>query len=107
MGDKPEELVNVPQDLTLVSDAELETYGNQAVTEFDRINALDDVTSDTITYGLRLADDIDRVRAEVAARNADVARLTEELAAASTNGRPVHVTVLTDDSTEHEFVPAT
>lgn len=70
MGDKPEELVNVPQDLTLVSDAELETYGNQAVDEFDRINALDDVTADTIQYGLRLADDVDRVRAEVAARNA-------------------------------------
>jgi len=77
MGDKPEELVNVPQDLTLVSDAELETYGNQAVAEFDRINALDDVTSDTITYGLRLADDIDRVRAEVAARNARSAQVAE------------------------------
>jgi hypothetical protein len=77
MGDKPEELVNVPQDLTLVSDAELETYGNQAVAEFDRINALDDVTSDTITYGLRLADDIDRVRAEVAARNARTAQVAE------------------------------
>ena len=70
MGDKPEELVQVPQDLTLVSDADLETYGNAAVAEFDRINNLDEVTADTITYGLRLADDVDRVRAEVAARNA-------------------------------------
>jgi hypothetical protein len=77
MGDKPEELVHVPQDLTLVSDAELETYGNQAVAEFDRINALEDVNSDTITYGLRLADDIDRVRAEVAARNARAAQTAE------------------------------
>jgi hypothetical protein len=77
MGDKPEELVNVPQDLTLVNDAELETYGNQAVAEFDRINTLEDVTADTIQYGLRLADDIDRVRAEVAARNARSAQVAE------------------------------
>lgn len=77
MGDKPEELVHVPQDLTLVSDAELETYGNTAVTEFDRINALEDVTADVIQYGLRLADDIDRVRAEVAARNARAAQQAE------------------------------
>jgi hypothetical protein len=70
MGDKPEELVHVPQDLTLVSDTELEAYGNKAVAEFDRINGLEDVTADSIQYGLRLADDIDRVRAEVAARNA-------------------------------------
>lgn len=77
MGDKPEELVHVPQDLTLVSDAELESYGNQAVAEFDRINAIDDVTPETVTYGLRLADDIDRVRAEVAARNARAAQQAE------------------------------
>jgi hypothetical protein len=77
MGDKPEELVHVPQDLTLVSDAELETYGNQAVAEFDRINALEDVTADVIQYGLSLADDIDRVRAEVAARNARAAKNAE------------------------------
>jgi hypothetical protein len=77
MGDKPEELVHVPQDLTLVSDAELESYGNQAVAEFDRINALEDVTPDTIQYGISLADDIDRVRAEVAARNARATQQAE------------------------------
>lgn len=77
MGDKPEELVNIPPDLTLVSDAELETYGNQAVAEFDRINALEEVTAETIQYGMRLADDIDRIRAEVAARNARAAQAAE------------------------------
>lgn len=77
MGDQPEGLVHVPQDLTLVSDAELETYGNSAVAEFDRINALEDVTADTVQYGMRLADDIDRVRAEVAARNARAAQAAE------------------------------
>lgn len=77
MGDKPEELVSIPQDLTLVSDAELETYGNQAVAEFDRVQGLDEVTADTIQYGMRLADDIDRIRAEVAARNARAAQTAE------------------------------
>lgn len=77
MGDKPEELVHVPQDLTLVTDGDLESYGNQAMAEFDRINALEDVTSETIQYGMRLADDIDRVRAEVAARNARTAQQAE------------------------------
>jgi hypothetical protein len=66
----PEELVHIPEDLTLVSDQELEGYGTQAVKEFDRINALEDVTPDTVQYGMKLADDVDRIRAEMAARKA-------------------------------------
>jgi hypothetical protein len=66
----PDELVHIPEDLTLVSDKELEQYGTQAVTEFDRINGLDEVTADTVQYGMRLADDVDRIRAEMAARKA-------------------------------------
>lgn len=66
----PEELVHIPEDLTLVSDKELEEYGTQAVKEFDRINGLDQVTPDTVQYGMRLADDVDRIRAEMAARKA-------------------------------------
>jgi hypothetical protein len=66
----PEELVHIPEDLTLVSDKELEEYGTTAVKEFDRINALDEVTPDTVQYGMRLADDVDRIRAEMAARKA-------------------------------------
>lgn len=66
----PDELVHIPEDLTLVSDKELDQYGTQAVTEFDRINALDEVTPDTVQYGMRLADDVDRIRAEMAARKA-------------------------------------
>jgi hypothetical protein len=65
-----EELVHIPQDLTLVSDQELADYGTKAVTEFDRINALEQVTADTVQYGMRLADDVDRIRAEMAARKA-------------------------------------
>jgi uncharacterized coiled-coil protein SlyX len=70
---------------------------------------------------------IDALREEVGARNADVAQLqaehgrllggidtltkevaalTEALANAPTSsGRPIHVTVMTEDSTEHDFVP--
>jgi hypothetical protein len=66
----PEELVHIPEDLTLVSDKELEAYGTQAVKEFDRVNGLDEVTPDTVQYGMRLADDVDRIRAEMAARKA-------------------------------------
>lgn len=77
MGNTPEDLVHVPQDLTIVSDSELETYGNHALAEFDRINALEEVTADTIEYGVRLADGIDRVRAEVAARNVRAVKSAE------------------------------
>lgn len=66
----PEDLVQIPQDLTLVSDAELEQYGTQAVAEFDRINSLEEVTPENVQYGMRLADDVDRIRAEMAARKA-------------------------------------
>jgi hypothetical protein len=68
-----EELVHIPDDLTLVSDKELEDYGVQAVKEFDRVNAIEDVTPDTVQYGMQLADDVDRIRAEMAARKARAA----------------------------------
>lgn len=69
----PEELVHIPEDLTLVSDKDLDEYGTKAVAEFDRINGLADVTADTVQYGMRLADDVDRIRAEMAARKARAA----------------------------------
>lgn len=68
MAGKPEELVNVPQDLTLVNDTDLASLETQAVTEFTRIDELDDVTPESVQYGVRLADDIDRIRAELRTR---------------------------------------
>lgn len=68
MAGKPEELVNVPQDLSLVNDPELATLETQAVAEFTRVDELDDVTPESVQYGVRLADDIDRIRAELRTR---------------------------------------
>ncbi len=68
MAGKPEELVNVPQDLTLVNDSDLANLETQAVTEFTRIDELDEVTPESVQYGVRLADDIDRIRAELRTR---------------------------------------
>jgi hypothetical protein len=65
---KPEELVNVPQDLTLVNDQDLANLEVQAIGEFTRIDELDDVTPESVQYGVRLADDIDRIRAELRTR---------------------------------------
>jgi len=65
---KPEELVNVPQDLSLVNDSDLANLETQVVGEFTRIDNLDDVTPESVQYGVRLADDLDRVRAELRTR---------------------------------------
>lgn len=68
MAGKPEELVNVPQDLSLVNDSDLGSLETQVVAEFTRIDELDDVTPESVQYGVRLADDLDRVRAELRTR---------------------------------------
>lgn len=65
-----DELVNVPADLTLVNDADLENLETQAVAEFDRLSADDDVNPDDLQYQVRLSEDIDRIRAEKAGRAA-------------------------------------
>lgn len=67
MAPKPEELVNVPTDLKLVSDADLSALATRVTAEFDRVQALD-VTPDNLKYATRLADDTDRIRAELATR---------------------------------------
>lgn len=67
MSGKPEELVSVPQDLTLVNDQELESLSVQVASEFDRVND-EEVTPDSINYAMRLTDDLDRIRAEISAR---------------------------------------
>lgn len=67
MADKPEELVSVPADLTLVGDDELSQLEATVTLEFDRINEAD-VTPEGLQYAMQLADDADRIRAELAAR---------------------------------------
>lgn len=68
MAEKPKELVSVPTDLTLVSDAELSTLQTSAVAEFDRVNADEDVSPESVQYAFRVADDLDRIGAELATR---------------------------------------
>lgn len=65
----PEELFKLPENLTLPSDEELAELETQAVAEFDRVNAIDDVDPTLVEYQMRLSSDIDKVRAEIALRN--------------------------------------
>lgn len=67
MPDKPEELVSVPQDLTLLKETDLHDLSTKVVAEFDRVNQLD-VTPGNIQYAMRLTDDLDRLRSEIQVR---------------------------------------
>jgi hypothetical protein len=84
-----DELFNAPSDLTLSSDAELADLEARGIAEFERVRAIDDVDPDNLQYAMRLADDLDRIRAELRVRevraqaNADLqrTRVGEQLAA--------------------------
>lgn len=73
-----DELLNVPQDLTLLSDQEVIDLEAAAVAEFDRVNTDQEVvTADSLQYQVRLQGDIDRVRAEKAGREARATQAAE------------------------------
>lgn len=78
-----DELFSAPPDLTLVSDAELAELKVKGTAEFDRIHGQDseevspDAVSQRIAYGTRLVDDLDRISAELLAREVRSARLAE------------------------------
>ena len=84
-----DELFNAPSDLTLSSDTELADLEARGVAEFERVRALDGVDPENLQYAMRLADDLDRIRAELKVRevraqaNADLqrTRVGEQLAA--------------------------
>jgi hypothetical protein len=64
-----EELFSAPSDLTLSSDAELTELETRGVAEFDRINAPDSsVDPESLQYAMRVAEDLDRIRAELRVR---------------------------------------
>ncbi|WP_327592450.1 major capsid protein [Streptomyces chartreusis] len=63
-----DELFTAPADLTLASDADLTELEANGVAEFDRVNALDSVDPDTLQYAMRVAEDLDRIRAELRVR---------------------------------------
>lgn len=78
----PEELISIPPDLKLVSDSDLTQLETDAVAEFDRVDAIDDPNPDQVAYQARLTDDIDRIRAEMTAREARRAAEAESARAA-------------------------
>ena len=63
-----EELFSAPSDLTLASDADLAELETRGVAEFDRIHGNDNVDPDALTYAMRVAEDLDRIRAELRVR---------------------------------------
>jgi hypothetical protein len=60
----------LPADLTLLSDADIATLETTAVTEFDRVRGIEEVTPATVQYQMQLTDNIDSIRADIAGRNA-------------------------------------
>jgi len=86
-----EELFSAPSDLTLASDADLTELEARGAAEFARVEAIQDVDPQTLSYAIQLADDLDRLRAELRVRevraqaNADLqrTRVGEQLAALS------------------------
>lgn len=73
-----DELFSAPSDLTLVSDQELSDLESRGVAEFDRIHDLDEVTPERVQYAAQLTADLDRIRAELAAREVRAERLAEQ-----------------------------
>lgn len=62
------ELFEAPADLTLVSGDELAELETRAVDAFDRLHGRENRTPEDIAYGQRLANDLDRIRAELRVR---------------------------------------
>ncbi len=65
---EPVEPFEAPADLTLVGDAELQELETRAVSAYEGVNAKADITPEDIAYAGRIADDLDRVRAELRVR---------------------------------------
>jgi len=65
-----DELFSAPSDLTLASDTDLTELETRAVAEFERVNDDPDGAVDpaTLQYAMQLADDLDRIRAELRVR---------------------------------------
>jgi hypothetical protein len=72
-----EDLFSAPSDLTLVGDDELRELEARGTGEFDRVHSLDNVDPDALQYAMRLTEDLDRIRAELAVREVRAARNAE------------------------------
>lgn len=84
-----DELFSAPSDLTLVGDEELQGLEVAGTAEFTRVEAIEGVDPETLQYAMRLADDLDRIKAELRVRevrataNAELqrTRISEQLGA--------------------------
>lgn len=65
---EPSALFPAPDDLTTVSDEELKNLETEGVKEFDLVHGLTDYTPDMVAYAMTLREDLDRVKAELSAR---------------------------------------
>lgn len=72
------ELFHAPDDLTLVGPQELAALQERAVREFDRVSGLEQITPEDLTYSQQLAEDLDRIRAELQVQTDRAARITEQ-----------------------------
>lgn len=72
------ELFHAPDDLTLAGDSDLAELETRAVQEFDRIGGLAQITPEDLAYTQQLAEDLDRIRAELQVRVDRNARATEQ-----------------------------
>lgn len=62
------QLFPAPEDLTAVSDEDLQNLETEGVSEFDKVHALTEYTPDMVTYAMQLREDLDRIKAELSAR---------------------------------------
>jgi hypothetical protein len=70
MGAEDNDLVQVPQDLTLINDEELASYTTRVAAEVQRIReTTGDITPDMVEYAIRLGGDHDRLVAERSVRD--------------------------------------
>lgn len=76
-----QELFEAPADLTLVGDAELSELESKAVSAYEAVNGKQEIVQADLDYASRLADDLDRVRAELrvrATRASEAAALAQQ-----------------------------
>jgi hypothetical protein len=65
---EPSALFPAPDDLTVVSDEELQNLETEGVAEFDRVHGIADYTPAMVEYAMQLRVDLDRIKAELSAR---------------------------------------
>jgi hypothetical protein len=69
MGAEDNDLVQVPQDLTLINDTELTDFTTRVVAEIERLHATEgDISPEMVEYAIRLGSDHDRLVAERSVR---------------------------------------